>query len=119
MTNTKKMTKADYFKQISANYPLTPDEQAFIEHELALLSKSRSDRKPTARQNENSAIAEAILDFMVVGEKYTITQLLKGVPGLPEDMTNQRMTAIVRQMIGETIERIPEGNKTYFRIIAR
>lgn len=49
MANVKKMTKADYFKQIMASYPLTEDEKAFVEHELELLAKKNSaEKKPTA-----------------------------------------------------------------------
>ena len=39
------MTKADYFKQIMANYSLTEDEKAFIQHELDLLAKKNSGEK--------------------------------------------------------------------------
>ena len=116
-----KMTKKDYFNILRATPAVQADPAlvAFIDHELELLEKHNSTsggRKPTARQVENDGIRESILEYMIPGEKYTITQLLKSVPGLPEDMTNQRMTAIVRQMIGEEIERLPEGNKTYFRL---
>lgn len=65
MANTKKMTKADYFKQIMANYNITDDERAFIEHELELLAKKNSaEKKPTAVQVANEGIKDAILEGM-------------------------------------------------------
>lgn len=118
MANNKKMTKADYFKQISANYPLTEDEQAFIAHELELLAKKNSaEKKPTAQQTANAGVADAIIAYMVPGTLYTITDLIKQVPECA-DLTNQRVSAIVRGMIGTKVERVEEKRKAYFRVIA-
>ena len=118
MANMKKMTKADYFKQISANYPLTEDEQAFIAHELELLAKKNSaEKKPTAQQVANAGVADAIVGAMEDGKLYTITDLIKEVPACA-DLTNQRVSAIVRGMIGTKVERVEEKRKAYFRKIA-
>ena len=115
MANTKKMTKADYFRQIMANYPLNEDEKSFIEHELELLAKKNSaEKKPTAQQMANKGIQSDILDCMVEGQLYTITDIIKSVPACAE-LTNQRVSAIVRQMIPEYIERIEDKRKAYFR----
>lgn len=117
MTNTKKMTKADYFKQILANYNLTEDEQNFINHELELLAKKNSaEKKPTAVQVANDGIKTDILDGMVKGTLYTITDLIKTIPALA-DLTNQRVSALVRQLIADgKVERIEEKRKAYFRL---
>ena len=117
MANTKKMTKADYFKQILANYTLTDEEKAFIEHELELLAKKNSaEKKPTAQQVANAGVADAIYEGMVEGTLYTITDLIKTVPECA-DLTNQRVSAIVRGMIGTKVERVEEKRKAYFRKI--
>ncbi len=117
MTNTKKMTKADYFKQILANYNLTEDEQNFINHELELLAKKNSaEKKPTAVQVANDGIKTDILDGMVEGTLYTITDLIKTIPALA-DLTNQRVSALIRQLIADgKVERIEEKRKAYFRL---
>ncbi len=117
MTNTKKMTKADFFKQILANYNLTEDEQNFINHELELLAKKNSaEKKPTAVQVANDGIKTDILDGMVEGTLYTITDLIKTIPALA-DLTNQRVSALVRQLIADgKVERIEEKRKAYFRL---
>jgi len=118
MANTKKMTKADYFKQIMANYPLTAEEKAFVEHELELLAKKNSaEKKPTAQQVANANVADAIVAAMVPGTLYTITDLIKQVPECA-DLTNQRVSAIVRGLIGTKVERVEEKRKAYFRVIA-
>ena len=115
MTNTKKMTKADYFKQIMANYNLTEDEKAFIDHELELLAKKNSaDKKPTATQVANDGIKSAILEGMENGRLYTITDMIKEIPACA-DLTNQKVSALVRQMTPDLIEKVEDKRKSYFR----
>jgi hypothetical protein len=117
MTTNKKMTKADYFKQILANYPLTKDEQDFVNHELELLAKKNSsEKKPTAVQVVNDGIKTAILEGMENGRLYTITELIKEIPELAE-LTNQRVSALVRQLKEEEkIVRVEDKRKAYFRL---
>ena len=112
---TKKMTKRDYFTQIMENYNLTEDERNFIKHELELLAKKNSaEKKPTAVQVANENLKSAILDFMVKGQKYTITDLMKSVPELA-DLSNQRVSALVRQLKdSELVIRTEEKRKAYF-----
>ena len=120
MANVKKMTKAQMFAQIKANYPLTPAEVEFIDHELELLAKKNSaEKKPTAQQVANQGVAEAILEHMGAepNRMFSITELIKEVPACA-DLTNQRVSAIVRGMIGSSIERIEEKRKAYFRVLA-
>ena len=111
------MTKADYFKQIMAKYPLDEAEVAFCEHELELLAKKNSaEKKPTAQQAANASICEAIYNGMEENKLYTITELIKAIPECAE-LTNQRVSAIVRGMIGTQVERIEDKRKAYFRKI--
>lgn len=118
MTNNKKMTKAQMFAQILANYPLTEDEKAFINHELELLAKKNSaEKKPTAQQTANKAICDAIVNGMEDGKLYTITDLIKTIPECA-DLTNQRVSALVRGMLDVKVERVEEKRKAYFRKLA-
>ena len=116
MANTKKMTKKDYFEQIKAKYNLTADEVAFIDHEIELLEKKNSaDKKPTAQQVANKSTQEAILANMAEGQMYTITDLIKTVPECA-DMTNQRVSALVRQLVTDgAVVRIEDKRKAYFK----
>ena len=115
MANVKKMTKADYFRQIMASYPLTEDEKTFVEHELELLAKKNSaEKKPTAVQVANEGIKDAILEAMEEGKKYTITDLMKEVEACA-DLSNQRVSALVRQLVADgSVERTEEKRKAYF-----
>ena len=118
MTNSKKLTKRDYFNallsldEVKANNELVD----FINHELELLAKKNaSEKKLTPTQKENLTIQEAILNYMEDDVLYTITDLLKNVPECA-GMSNQRVSAIVRIMREEKkVERIEEKRKAYFR----
>lgn len=118
MTNTnKKPTKRDNFNAL-LNIPdvkSNPELVAFIKHEIELLDKKNSaDKKPTANQIANQGIQAAILNGMAEGKMYTITDLIKSIPECAE-LTNQRVSALVRQLVPEYIERIEDKKKTYFR----
>ena len=118
MTN-KKMTKAQMFAQIKANYNLTEDEIAFIDHELELLAKKNAaDKKPTAQQTANKGIADAIVEALAnqPDRLFTVTEIIKEVPACA-DLTNQRVSAIVRGLLGTSVERVEEKRKAYFRYL--
>ena len=119
MTN-KKITKRDRFNALLSipAVQADPDMVAFIEHELELLAKKNSaDKKPTAQQVANDGIKQAILDGMENGRLYTITELQKSIPVCAE-LSNQRVSALVRQMVGVTINRTEDKRKAYFSKIA-
>ena len=117
MANSKKLTKAEKYGMLKeiAEVKENPILVEFIDHELELLTKKNSaDKKPTAQQTANEAIKADILATMESGKLYTITDLLKTVPACA-DLTNQRVSAIVRQMIPTSVERVEEKRKAYFR----
>jgi len=118
MTN-KKMTKAQKFEMLKtipavAENPLLVE---FIDHELELLSKKNSaDKKPTAQQEANSGIKTAILETLEPDKQYTITDIIKTVSACA-DLTNQRVSALVRQMVDAgTMVRTEDKRKAYFSL---
>lgn len=121
MANTTKMTKAQKFAMLKAIPAVAENPMLveFIDHEVELLTKKNSaDKKPTAQQTANAAIQTAILSTMQSNRMYTITELLKEVPNLPEDMTNQRMSALVRQLVDAgKVKRDEVKRKAYFTIV--
>lgn len=115
----KKITKTQKFEMLKAIPAVAenPILAEFIEHELELLAKKNStEKKPTAKQTENASIQTAILDYLCEEpeRKCTITELMKAVPECAE-LTNQRVAAIVRPLIGESIERVVEKRVAYFK----
>lgn len=125
-TSARRTTKREYYtillgiEAVASN----PELVAFIENERNLLDKksnSSGDKKPTARQTENAGLKEAILNYLSQNDPATITELMKNVPELAaiENLTNQRVSAIVRQMveIDKTVERLVEKRVAYFKAI--
>jgi hypothetical protein len=119
MANVKKMTKRDYFNSLLAldEVKSNPKFVEFINHEIELLDKKNSaDKKPTAQQTANDSIKVAILDHMVEGKMYTITDIIKSVPECAE-LTNQRVSALVRQLKDEgKVVRTEDKRKAYFSL---
>lgn len=122
MATEKKMTKAQKFA-IIADLPAVkadPILAEFIAHEIELLTKKNtSEKKPTAKQTANASVKDNIVALMEsdIERLFTITELCKEVAELPEDMTPQRMSAIVRQLKEDGIvERIEEKRKAFFRL---
>lgn len=117
MENGKRVTKKEMYERILAH---TNDdlEKQFIESEIALLEKKNSaEKKPTKTQVENAGIKEAILDYMVEGTRYTVTEIIKGCDEC-KDLSNQRASAILRQMYNDgAINRVEDKRKTYFEIV--
>ena len=120
-STVKKLTKRDRFEALlkMTEVQANPDMVAFIEHEIELLAKKNAgDKKPTAKQMENDAVKQVILDEMTANpdKLYTVTDLIKGVPELA-DYSNQRVSALLHQMINANgVERIVDKRKSYFRL---
>lgn len=81
---------------------------------VSIEKKNSAERKPTATQTANEAFKADILKAMEVGKAYTITELMKAVPSIA-DISNQRVSAIVRQMVeAGSITRDEVKRKAYF-----
>lgn len=122
MTN-KKMTKRDYFngllgvlenhKDSIENYE---EFKAFIEREIELLNKKRSNSKPTKTQIENEKIKEKILEVLTdVNEVMTISELMTA-DGL-ENYSNQKLSVLCHQLVNEhKIVNTKVKKVSYFKI---
>ncbi len=122
MMNEKKITKAQKFAMLKAIPEVAENEMLveFIDHEIELLAKKNSaEKKPTAQQTANASIADEIVSTLASNptRMYTITDLIKEVPACAE-LTNQRVSAIVRGLLGVSVERVEEKRKAYFRYLA-
>ena len=122
-TKTTKLTKAQKFAMLRA-IPAVAENPVlveFIDHEVELLSKKNSaEKKPTAPQTANAGIQSAILSAMSAepNRLFTITELIKSVPECA-DLTNQRVSALVRQLVDAgKVERTEEKRKAFFRFLS-
>ena len=122
-SSSVKLPKAQKFAMIAdipevKNNPMLAE---FIAHEVELLSKKNSaDKKPTAQQEANATIKADILALMEAkpNQLFTVSELLKKVPNLPDTMTNQRMSALVRQMVDAgQVKRTEDKRKAFFSLV--
>lgn len=120
MNTTKKMTHKDYFTALLdmpevMNYPGMTE---FIEGRITALEKKASaPKKESEADKVKSGIKSDVLAFLSAneGKKFTITQMMKQVPNLPAEISNQRLTSLVTQMVRENeVDRVVEKRVSYF-----
>lgn len=128
MTNTKKLTKKDYFTALSifleetgeltfhsAKGDISADDMAeFLVQQIELLEKKNT--KPTSTQTANATTCEAILAWMTEGEKYTISNIIKQCPACSE-MSHPKVTSLMYALKDSgKVERIEEKRTAYFTL---
>ena len=118
----KKITKRERFEQLLTIPAVANDNglKEFINHELELLAKKNASgtSKLTAVQVANNGIKEEILECMAKepNRLFTISEMQKVFPCCAE-LSNQRVSALVRQLVkDEKVERLEEKRKAVFRI---
>lgn len=94
-----KVTKREMFEAIKAVEAVANDEAmvAFIDHEIELLDKKSANKKPSKVQEANEAIKAVVLDTLGT-EPVTVSELLKANEAFA-DMSNQKMSALLRQLV--------------------
>lgn len=121
---TPKMTKASAFSIAlelveKSNHPQKSEVIAKISKEIEQLSKkSAGTGKPTAKQVANMGLGELVIAHMRANpnQMFTITELMKSVPGLPAEITNQKLTGIFRlESVKPYFVRTMDKGKAYFQ----
>ena len=120
MANNKKMTKREMYESLLAKYGFTTEEKDFINHELELLAKKNvnksGEKKLTTKQKENETYKAEILEI-ISAEAHTVSEILK-LGNFPEDMTNQRISALLKQMLTDNkVARTEKDRKAYFKAV--
>lgn len=88
----------------------------FINHELELLAKKNSgEHKPTATQLANVGIKADIVDVLTTnGGLMTVSDIQKS---LTSELSNQRVSALLRQLIADgAVVRVEDKRKAFFKI---
>lgn len=123
MNATKKMTHKDYFTALLdmpevQNYPGMTE---FIEGRISAIEKKASaPKKETEQDKVKDGIKSAVLTYLRenADKRFTITTLMKEVPGLPADISNQKLTALVRQLLlAELVVKEVDKRVSYFRAV--
>ncbi len=119
----KKMTIADKFNALLEKYPFTEDERAFIKDRIDKATrKTDGEKKPTAKQVQNAAVADEVYAFMAQtpDTAYTVSELLKVCPAFTaiEDCSASYANAIVKKLkdAGRVIRTVDKG-RAYFKAV--
>lgn len=85
----------------------------FLRERAEMHSKKNASRKPTKAQEANAEIKAQILEFMVEGKSYTVTDIQKGL-GIE---SNQKASALIRQLKeANLVVRSEVKGKAYFTL---
>ena len=113
------MEKMTYVKALEIAIATVENEEVktkLTALQTSIAKKNSAERKPTATQTANAGFKVAIENGMELGKKYTITDLMKSISELA-DLSNQRVSAIVRQMVESgTLVREEIKRKAYFSL---
>lgn len=114
-----KMTQKNAIAYVIENCEVPSDvmeKLVSIKASLEKKSAKSGERKPTKTQIANDGFKQIILDNMEKDRLYTITEIAKEMP-FGEELSNQRVSAIVRQLKekGEVV-RTEEKRKAYFSL---
>lgn len=118
------MTKKEMFAAIINAVEGKPTETTaaemveFLNHEIDLLNRKRSSKssKPTAKQMENEAIKECIMEILSHSlEGLTATDIMNELEAVSITASNQKVNALVKQLISaELVDRKEVKGKAYF-----
>lgn len=108
--NRSQALRAKLSREMERKYPI-PAEPRKPRASLTSVSGNM-----TAVQLANRAVQQAILDWMEPGRLYTVPEIQEGCPECA-DLTNQRVSALIRQLLPEHLERIEDKRKAYFRLV--
>lgn len=113
MTNKKAINYV--IDTFGANIP--EDVMEKLVNMRASLDKKSANRKPSKTQEENKAYAKKVTEILGASDKaMTISEILKADEEF-SDLSNQKMTAIVRGMVNEGIVvKSTENRKSVFAL---
>ena len=116
MENTK-MTNAKALDFVLTNVELPEEVREKIQNIYNSTVKKSTNRKPSKASQENKVLAETVAKVLSKAENpLTISEILKADESF-SDLSNQKMTAVVRMMIAEgNVTKIVEGKKSTFTL---
>ena len=111
----KKMTYAQAL-EIAIN---TITDEVVKERLVALkgsLVKKAENKKPTATQKANETLKAQVIEYLGTLDKgVTVSEIIKAEPFKEMELSNQKMTAILR-LLGDEVVKTTDGKKTLFSL---
>ena len=121
---TQKITNKLALEYVMNNFDIPADVLEKLEKMHDSLSRKSAsasgNRKPTAKQVENEKLKQFILEYMgnEPNRLFTASEIQKGCPNLPEDISNQKTSALLNQLVSaENLEKFKEKGKTFFKFV--
>lgn len=110
-----KKTKKEMFNEILAIVKDNEEMRDFIKHEIDLLDKKSANKRATKTQVENEGF-KAEIKSVLTENGSTVTEI-QGKSEILAGLSNQRVSALLRQMVadGEVVKTI-DKKKSYFAI---
>lgn len=123
MANNK-MTQRDFFNEAikvfkGGEATISADEMVkFFEGRIEALDKKSANKKATKTQVENEGIKATIKTAMAtLGKAATVTEI-QGADASLGELSNQRVSALLRQMIAtDEVVKSVEGKKSLFSLV--
>ena len=111
----KKITKREMFTSIREVVADNADMVAFIDHEIELLDKKSSSKKPTATQVANEGLKTTILTVLT-DEGKTASEVLASSTEF-SGLSNQKISALLKQLVEEgKVVKETDSKKSVFRL---
>lgn len=114
-----RMTQRDYFNEIIALAKANgrQDLVDFAEDRIEVLNKKFANKKPTKTQAENEGYKDAIHSALATVDKGVTVTELQGLDDTLGTLSNQRVSALLRQMVeaGEVVKTI-DKKRSYFSL---
>ena len=80
--------------------------------------KASAEKKPTKRQMDAEQEAQILLDELrEAGKAMTVSDMIAELPSCA-GKSNQKVSGLLRPMLGTKVERTEEKRKAYFKVIA-
>lgn len=114
-----KMTKVEMFEAIKAVEAVANNEAMvdFINHEIELLNKKATNKKATKTQEENIGYKTLIKEVLADADGgLTVTEIQARNETLG-GLSNQRVSALLRQMIPDEVVKTMDKKKAYFALV--
>ena len=111
------MTKREMFAHIATVNATDAEIVEFCNREIELLDNRKTSKTPTKTQRENELIMDTIeRDLREFEKPVTVTELIAGGEGL-ENLTNQKVSALLRKMVdAKRVVKTIEGKKALFAV---
>ena len=117
----KKLTKKEMFAMVQSLVQSVECEEKevmveFLAHEIELLEKKATSKKETETQKQNEILKGVIAEVLsLAGTALTISEMQAKSEVLGA-LSNQKVSAVVKQMVGVTVKKTVEGKKSLFSL---